>query len=171
MKKLAFLLILLAIGYYLYQGPLAPYIQAGEFPLKTLKEYEDSLLVFDGSNGTPKKPAPVGSKPYRLGKVLVMESVMHLEPRVQSAFLELDPEIRAANPDEVETIVIVHFIPAEGGGMGAPHKLYWGSFAWPSGQCLGFELIKTWPRNFSRADIRKEYPDFTKKIAQMKLKK
>jgi hypothetical protein len=170
MKKFVVLLILLAVGYYLYQGPLAPLIQAGEFPLKVLKEYEDTLMVFRGSKGSPKKPPPEGTKPYRKGKVVVLDSAMHLEPRLQSAFFDLDEKLRAANPDEVGTVVIVHFVAAADGGLGAPNKLYWGSFEWPSGKCLGFELVKTWPRTYGRADIKDDYPDFGKKIKSMKAK-
>lgn len=170
MKKLVFLLILLALGYYLYQGPLAPLIQAGEFPLKTLKEYEDKLLVFSGSKGEPREPAPEGA-PRRRGKVVVLDSVMHLEPRLQGSFFALDQELRAANPEEVETVILVHFVPSMGGGLGAPHQLYWGSFEWPSGKCLGFELVKTWPRTYSMADAKSEFPDFSEKIKKMKVLK
>ncbi len=168
MKKLVLLLLLLfaALGYYLYRGPVAPFFQAAEFPLKVMKEYEDKLLIFKGSKGEPKEPGE--GAPARRGKVVVLESIMHMQPRLQSSFFGLDEQIRAANPEEVETVIVVHFVPALGGGIGAPHQLYWGSFDWPSGKCLGFERVKTWPANYGMRDVKADYPDFTEKIKAMK---
>lgn len=168
MKKLVFLLILLAVGFYLYQGPLAPYVAAGEFPLKLRKQYEDSLIEYRGSIAVPKDESMEDSPPKRKGKVVVIDSAMHMEPSIHSAYYNLDETLRASSPEELGSVIMVVFVPASGGGLGAPHRLYWASFAWPSKKCLGFELVKTWPRNFSRADIKADYPDFVEKIKKMK---
>ena len=172
MKKFLVLITLAAIGYYLYTGPLATMVTAGRFPLKVLKSYEDELLVFDGPLARPKADVS-DDAPSRRGKVVVVDSQMHMQPRLHKSFHLLDLSLQAADPKEVETVIFVHFVPSLGAGAQvgkAPHRLYWMSFDWTTKQCLGRQLVKTWPSAYSVADTRAEYPDFVSKVETMNSK-
>ena len=158
------LLVVLCLGYYLYQGPLAPLLVSGEFPMETLKRYEDALIDFQGNQGYPRGGLPK-SLPARTGRMVVLASQMQLQPRLLTEFFEVPEELRARKPGEVQTVVFFLYVPSD--GIKEEQSLYWMSFDWPSKRCLGYQKLKSWPKTYTKSDVRKDYPNLVELLARM----
>ncbi len=97
MKKVV-LLILLALGFWIYTGPARPLRIHSNFSYTVLKKYEEMKFERD----QVKKGAP----PIRSGKILVAQFSKY-DISVHGATFELPRELQAVDPDELETLVKV----------------------------------------------------------------
>lgn len=166
MKNIFFLLLIVCLGYYLYQGPMASMFQGAEFPMATLRDYEDKLIAYHSGKAVPRdttEETPLARK----GKVVVMDSSMSKEPRLSEIFWQLPDELRAATPEQVETVIVLHFCSTEVISLGKSKSLWCMAFEWPSGRCLGYEMLASWPDNYQQDQILEEYPDLQKTILGM----
>ncbi len=128
-RRLCLLGVLAGIAYFFAAEPIRRALATREFPDEQIREYE---FLFDGWFA----PEPPGSYPLRSGKVIVIRPstqlvylrattyAMHwtsISPdkratiaredspaRIHAAWFYLDDSIRAMNPDEVDTVILVH---------------------------------------------------------------
>ena len=119
--KLIAFCVIMAIGFFLFSGPVSNALMAKRFPLAQLEAYEALFSRDDVSEHEPYRTGkvvlvvPTRWSVYREGNAYTTQLNPHsaakkeraVDPaRLDENHFRLDASIRASSPEEVETVIL-----------------------------------------------------------------